>query len=144
GDGTPRGRGVVSPGLMGLAASGRLGCRCGAREVGTVARARLTDRGAERLGEAPEAMWHQRNGFVKVTPVDDSRGAVLYTTKQAVLSGDIELSSDTLSRYRDRLTERPRVALYPQDEEERAATRRAPEHPRRSIGPTAPGEAADS
>ena len=73
-------------------------------------------------------MWHQRNGFVKVTRVDDSRGIVVYATKQAALSGEVELS-DTLSLYRDRLTDRPRVALYPHDDDEHSVGGEAREHP---------------
>ncbi len=71
----------------------------------------------EQLGRVPAAMWHQRNGFVKVTRVDDSRGIVIYATKQAALSGEVELS-DTLSLYRERLTDKPRVVLYPLSDDE--------------------------
>ena len=59
----------------------------------------------------PISMWEQRNGRVDVRPVTHAQGAVLYTTKQAALSGEVVLS-DTLRPYRQRLTDRPRVALY--------------------------------
>ena len=68
----------------------------------------------EHLGPAPEAMWRQRNGFIRVTPVDTARGAVLYATKEAARVGEVELS-DTLIRYRPRVSDRPCMALCADD-----------------------------
>jgi hypothetical protein len=57
-------------------------------------------------------MWELRNGRIDVRPVSNAIGVVLYTTKEAALSGELVLS-DTLTLYRDRLTERPRVVMHP-------------------------------
>ena len=65
----------------------------------------------ETLGGDRKRYGCNRNGRVHVQRVDDTKKAVLYTTKDAALSGDMVLS-DTMSRYRNRLTDRPRVALY--------------------------------
>jgi hypothetical protein len=62
-------------------------------------------------------MWELRNGLINVQPVNNTIGVVLYSTKQAALSGEVVLS-DTLAAYRDRLTDRPRVVLYPTIDEE--------------------------
>lgn len=67
------------------------------------------------LGEAPEAMWRQRNGRIDVKSVNKANGAVLYTTKSAALVGEVELS-DTLRRYTKISVEIPRVRLHPCDE----------------------------
>jgi hypothetical protein len=45
------------------------------------------------------APWRVRNGNVDVRPVHERQGAVLYSTKEAALTGDVVLS-DTLIRYR--------------------------------------------
>jgi hypothetical protein len=66
------------------------------------------------LGQAPEAMWRQRNGQIKVRTVTEYHGLALYTTKSAALTGEIELS-DTLSRYRALLGDGPLVDLYSPD-----------------------------
>ncbi len=42
-------------------------------------------------------MWLSRNGFTKITPVHSPRSACLYVTKQAALTGDIEISDSLLS-----------------------------------------------
>ena len=68
---------------------------------------------------AVATMWKLRNGLIDVQPVSDANKAVLYTTKQAALSGEVVLS-DTLARYREQLTDRPRVVLYPLVEDERS------------------------
>lgn len=63
--------------------------------------------------EAAVAMWRERNGQIDMKAVARSPGSlVLYTTKDAALSGEV-VWSDTLARYRDQLTLEPIVALYP-------------------------------
>jgi hypothetical protein len=57
-------------------------------------------------------LWALRNGHIDVKPVTDGAGIVLYSTKQAALSGEIVLS-DTLPLYVNRLPAHERVALYP-------------------------------
>jgi hypothetical protein len=64
------------------------------------------------LGCAPESMWKQRCGGIDVRAVHAGSGAVVYATKTAAMTGDVELS-DTLTRYRSRLDVSLRVALYP-------------------------------
>lgn len=64
------------------------------------------------LGKAPEAMWQQRCGQIDVRPVRGGARAVVYTTKSAALTGEVELS-DTLSRYRSAGKEQAWVDLYP-------------------------------
>ena len=64
------------------------------------------------LGSAPAAMWEQRNGRCHVQPVTGSRRAVLYTSKDAALSGEIALS-DTLGLHRPPTPTVARVHLYP-------------------------------
>jgi hypothetical protein len=68
--------------------------------------------GVSRDISALATKWELRNGLIDVQPVSNAIGAVLYTTKQAALSGEVVLS-DTLAPYRERLTDRPRVVLYP-------------------------------
>lgn len=85
------------------------------------------------LGKAPAAMWEQRNGRFHAQPVTGSRGAVLYTSKDAALSGEIVLS-DTLACYREWLTDRSRVALYPTADEEPGVADGDPEHASTGIG----------
>jgi len=68
--------------------------------------------GVPRDLSALAAMWRMRNGHVKVKTTTDAIGAVLYSTKEAALSGEIVLSG-TLSRYRCQLTHTPRFELYP-------------------------------
>ena len=58
-------------------------------------------------------LWELRNGRIKVQPVTDVNGAVLYSTKNAALSGDVVLS-DTVRRYRQQFSNTPGVALFPQ------------------------------
>jgi hypothetical protein len=41
------------------------------------------------LGKAPAAIWAQRNGRIHVRLVDDTNRGVLYTTKEAALSGEV-------------------------------------------------------
>ena len=69
-------------------------------------------------------MWRQRNGFIHVTRVDTARGAVLYATKEAARLGDVELS-DTLIRYRTRVSDRLCVALYAEDSRQQSHERAA-------------------
>ncbi len=57
-------------------------------------------------------IWELRNGQINVKPVHAVAGAVLYTTKEAALSGNLVLS-DAVGRYRDRLTDRSVVSLHP-------------------------------
>ena len=78
----------------------------------------------DHLGSAPEAMWRQRNGFIRVMRVDQARGAVVYATKEAARLGDVELS-DTLIRYRTRLPDRLCVALYAEDSRQQSQERAA-------------------
>ena len=78
----------------------------------------------DHLGPAAEAMWRQRNGFIHVTRVDTARGAVLYATKEAARLGDVELS-DTLVRYRTRVSDRLCVALYAEDSRQQSQERAA-------------------
>ena len=78
-------------------------------------------------------IWELRNGGIKVQPVSNAQGAVLYSTKEAALSGEVMLS-DTLSLYRDRLTDKPRVSLYPSVHEEHRVAGQAREHARTGIG----------
>ena len=78
----------------------------------------------DHLGPAPEAMWRQRNGFIRVMQVDQARGAVVYATKEAARLGDVELS-DTLIRYRTRLPDRLCVALYAEDSRQQSQERAA-------------------
>ena len=78
----------------------------------------------DHLGPAAEAMWRQRNGFIHVTRVDTARGAVLYATKKAARVGDVELS-DTLIRYRTRVSDRLCVALYAEDSRQQSHERAA-------------------
>jgi len=76
------------------------------------------------------AIWEQRNGRVDVRPVSDANGVVLYSTKQAALAGEIVLS-DTLAPYRERLTAKPQVDLYPRDDSDdrqESATQRERHH----------------
>jgi hypothetical protein len=56
-------------------------------------------------------MWSLRNGHVDVRPITNAPGAVLYSTKDAALSGEL-LLSDTLHHYRDRMSDRPVAMLY--------------------------------
>lgn len=56
-------------------------------------------------------LWELRNGRIDVQAVSNAVGAVLYSTKEAALAGEIILS-ETVGKYRDRVTGRPRVALY--------------------------------
>jgi hypothetical protein len=53
-------------------------------------------------------LWTLRNGEINVQVVSNSVGAVLYSTKEAALSGAIILS-DTVVRYRGQLADTPRV-----------------------------------
>ena len=76
------------------------------------------------LGTAPEAMWRQRNGFIRVTRVEAAPRAVLDATKEAARLGDVELS-DTLIRYRTRLPDRLCVALYAEDSRQQSQERAA-------------------
>lgn len=64
------------------------------------------------LGPAPTAMWQQRNGIVDVRRVYDARRAVLYTTKEAALSGEVTFS-DTLGLYRSSTPAGARADLFP-------------------------------
>ncbi len=57
-------------------------------------------------------IWELRNGRINVKPVHAVEGIVLYTTKEASLSGNLVLS-DAVGRYRDRLTDRSVVAWHP-------------------------------
>ena len=66
-------------------------------------------------------MWELRNGRIDVRPVNNAVGAVLYSTKEAAHDGEI-LLSDTLSLYRDRLTDEPHISLYPSVQEEHGVT----------------------
>ena len=72
------------------------------------------------LGKAPASMWEQRNGLFHARPVDDTRRSVLYTTKDAALSGEI-VFSDTLRRYCTVPAAVSRVDLYPAPEERGAS-----------------------
>lgn len=53
----------------------------------------------EDVGTAARAMWTERNGRIHVRAVDNGTRAVLYTSKEAALAGEIVLS-DTIDRYR--------------------------------------------
>ncbi len=66
-------------------------------------------------------IWESRNGQIDVQPVTNGPGAVLYTTKEAALSGEI-LLSDTLASYGKRFTDQPCVALYPFVQEDHYAS----------------------
>lgn len=67
---------------------------------------------AAGLGPVLPAMWEQRNGIFHQRPVDGTSRAVLYTTKDAALNGEIVLS-DTIRRYMASASALPRVALHP-------------------------------
>ena len=56
--------------------------------------------------------WQLRNGHAHVAAVTDGMKAVMYATKEAALSGEV-VCSDTLSKYRERLNERPIARLWP-------------------------------
>lgn len=56
-------------------------------------------------------LWERRNGEISVKPITDGGGAILYTTKQAALEGEIEIS-DTLSRYKGSRMSLSGVQLY--------------------------------
>ena len=69
--------------------------------------------GVEHDISAVAAIWRMRNGQVDVRAVHDTQRIVLYSTKQAALSGEIVLS-DSVGLYRDRLGIAPRVLLHPE------------------------------
>lgn len=55
--------------------------------------------------------WELRNGNVHARSVTDTRSAVIYTSKQAALAGEM-VFSDTMSEFHDKLTTSPTVGLW--------------------------------
>lgn len=68
--------------------------------------------GTQRDLSSATPLWEARNGGVDVRPVHNAHGVVLYSTKEAALSGELILS-DTLWRYRTESPVRRRVNLCP-------------------------------
>lgn len=63
---------------------------------------------------APSVLWASRNGHFDARPVSCADGALLYTTKQAALAGEVVIC-DTLGSYRHLLTEGETVRLAPNE-----------------------------
>lgn len=63
---------------------------------------------------APTSLWTARNGRFDARPVSCASGALLYTTKEAALTGEVVVC-DTLGSYRHLLTEHETVRLAPND-----------------------------
>src|SRR5687767_3452385 len=69
-------------------------------------------------------VWQSRNGAIDVRPVKSAVGAVLYSSKDAALVGDI-IVSDTVADYRCRLLEKPCIALHPTNDRQTSSLGRA-------------------